>query len=595
VPKETQFLLAETEQGDCILLIPLVGKDFRFSLAGHSEGLALIAETNDVYKTVKSDVGLFVAVGKDPYELMESSARAVMARLRTGRLRREKPLPDFVDDFGWCTWDAFYQEVTAQNVADGLKTFAEGGVEPRFLILDDGWQSTAEKPTGEHRLTSLSPNKKFGGSLRPLVSMAKTEFKIRTFLVWHAFIGYWGGVDGAKLKRYGVRDVLRSFGPGVLTHDPDSNNHWWGALIGLVPEKEIGQFYDDYHRLLREQGVDGVKVDNQGSLEGVANGSGGRVRLTRAYRKALEASVQKHFSGRLMNCMSNANETHLMCRDSSLLRTSTDFWPNRPHSHGLHLYTNAQVGLWFGQFIHPDWDMFQSGHAAGPYHAAGRAVSGSPVYVSDKPGKQNFELLKKLVTSDGKTLRCDDIGLPTRDCLFANVTRDAVLLKIFNSNGEGALIGVFNANYHAEKREQTRLEGSVSPADSPRLKGRDFAVYSHQGGKLSRSALDGKTPVSLREGEWELFTIVPIERGFAAIGLSDKLNSAGAIKQRGWLKPKKYEVTLKDGGQFIAWSEKEPVQCEADGKPVAFRYDAASNALRVRLKNPGEQVVTFTF
>ena len=27
--------------------------------------------------------------------------------------------------------------------------------------------------------------------------------------------------------------------------------------------------------------------------------------------------------------------------------------------------TNAMVGMWFGQFVHPDWDMFQSGHAMG--------------------------------------------------------------------------------------------------------------------------------------------------------------------------------------------------------------------------------------
>ena len=41
--------------------------------------------------------------------------------------------------------------------------------------------------------------------------------------------------------------------------------------------------------------------------------------------------------------------------------------------------------MWFGEFIQPDWDMFQSGHRMGALHAAGRAVSGGPVYVSDKP------------------------------------------------------------------------------------------------------------------------------------------------------------------------------------------------------------------
>jgi len=49
-------------------------------------------------------------------------------------------LPSFVDWFGWCTWDAFYTDVTAEAVKQGLQSLAEGGTPPRFLIIDDGWQ-----------------------------------------------------------------------------------------------------------------------------------------------------------------------------------------------------------------------------------------------------------------------------------------------------------------------------------------------------------------------------------------------------------------------------------------------------------------------
>ena len=30
-------------------------------------------------------------------------------------------LPSFIDWFGWCTWDAFYTDVTAEGVEEGLK------------------------------------------------------------------------------------------------------------------------------------------------------------------------------------------------------------------------------------------------------------------------------------------------------------------------------------------------------------------------------------------------------------------------------------------------------------------------------------------
>ncbi len=172
---------------------------------------------------------------------------------------------------------------------------------------------------------------------------------------------------------------------------------------------------------MKAQGVDGVKVDSQATIEGVATGLGGRVALTRAYRQALEESVVKNFNGRLINCMANGMETYYGSPLTTLIRTSTDFWPLRPETHGLHLYTNAQVGVWFGQFMQPDWDMFQSAHAMGSFHAAGRAVSGGPVYVSDKPDAHDFKLLKKLVLSDGSLLRADNVGRPTRDCLFADV------------------------------------------------------------------------------------------------------------------------------------------------------------------------------
>jgi raffinose synthase len=46
------------------------------------------------------------------------------------------------------------------------------------------------------------------------------------------------------------------------------------------------------------------------------------------------------------------------------------------------------------------------------------------VVCSDKPGHHDFELLKKLVLSDGSVLRAQLPGRPTRDCLFSDPARD---------------------------------------------------------------------------------------------------------------------------------------------------------------------------
>lgn len=58
-------------------------------------------------------------------------------------------------------------------------------------------------------------------------------------------------------------------------------------------------------------------------------------------------------------------------------------------------------------------------------------ISGGPIYVSDKPGRHDIPLLKRLVRSDGSLLRCVGVGRPTLDCLFADVMRDSTsILKV---------------------------------------------------------------------------------------------------------------------------------------------------------------------
>ncbi|KAK1393545.1 hypothetical protein POM88_012601 [Heracleum sosnowskyi] len=52
-------------------------------------------------------------------------------------------------------------------------------------------------------------------------------------------------------------------------------------------------------------------------------------------------------------------------------------------------------------------------HPMAEYHGAARAVGGCGIYVSDKPGHHNFNLLKKLVLPNGSILRAKLPGRPT--------------------------------------------------------------------------------------------------------------------------------------------------------------------------------------
>jgi raffinose synthase len=272
-------------------------------------------------------------------------------------------------------------------------------------------------------LTSLKANSKFrdedaGTDLSKTVTKAKTEFGIDYFFVWHAITGYWAGVDldSPHLNKYSPRRARLNAPPGIIEIDPDMKMffrvcRFMNKRFGVVPPTHIRSFYDDYHSYLRSQGVDGVKVDAQSVVNFIAPGHGGSVALSRAYHQALSKSVIEHFSdkdgpkgagGRIIHCMCHDNEILLQLPSCygrrPLIRGSDDFYPRDAASHGTHLYSNAFNGMLLARCGLQDWDMFQTNLGPASWlHAASRAISGGPVYISDRPGNHNTDILRRMV------------------------------------------------------------------------------------------------------------------------------------------------------------------------------------------------------
>ena len=203
------------------------------------------------------------------------------------------------------------------------------------------------------------------------------------------------------------------------------------------------------------------------------------------------------------------------------------------------------------------------------------------MYVSDKPGEHDAALLRRLVCSDGSVLRADGPGLPTAKTLCVDPTRERVPLEIWNRSGDAGLIGVFHALYaggHAEI-----VSGAVGAADVPGLEGDRFACYALQAEQLSELGRSDARAFSLAEREFEIFWLVPIQQGFAALGLADKLNGPGALRRVDRSVAQACRIELADGGELLAWCDRAPRSVEAGGDAVAFRYEPQSHALRVAL------------
>ncbi|KAJ6808053.1 putative galactinol--sucrose galactosyltransferase 6 [Iris pallida] len=598
VPLETQFLLLESKGngggGDdedvYIVFLPLVEGRFRACLQGNArDELELCMESGDA--DTQSDTfsqALFVgAAGSDPFAAVSNAVGAVKTHLNTFRQRPEKRLPGIVDYFGWCTWDAFYQEVTQEGVEAGLSSLISGGVPPKFVIIDDGWQSVAsdENPgSGSlQRLTGIKENGKFqskedpASGIKSVVTTAKEKYGLKYVYVWHAITGYWGGVrpgvDG--MEAYGSRMAYPKVSPGVQENEPGMKTDSLTLQgLGLVNPKGVHKFYNELHEYLARAGVDGVKVDVQCVLETLGAGFGGRVELTRQYHLALDASVAKNFPDNgCIACMSHNTDALYCSKQTGIVRASDDFYPRDAVSHTIHIASVAYNSVFLGEFMLPDWDMFHSLHPAAEYHASARAISGGPVYVSDAPGKHNFELLRKLVLPDGSILRARLPGRPTRDCLFSDPARDAVsLLKIWNMNKFTGVLGVYNCQgaawsatekknvFHHHARADflsCAVSGSdvhlISEAATDETWGGDCAVYRHRDGELVLLPYRAAMPISLKVLEHEIFTIAPIKDlapgfRFAPLGLVDMYNSGGAVEGLSYIIHSGAGLSDSDGG-----------------------------------------------
>jgi raffinose synthase len=557
VPGETQFLLVEQQCGEALsysLLVPLLSGDVRFSLAGAEGGVAIVP-TEDIHSAKSGAIEMvFVGRSEDPFALVEFSMARIAEHLGTFRIRTAKETPEYIDHFGWCTWDAFYASVDAEKILEGFRSWKSRDFIPGLVIVDDGWLDRS----GDY-LNSFAPAAtSFPEGFASLSSTLKSEFGLKLFGVWHAFQGYWGGLnpDGALGKRYRTIANRGKIRPWEGDQDKEIDLH-------LVDPQDAPQFYRDFYTNV-------IKVDGQSATEVFSKGVRGRVGAMKSLQEAFQKAATEAFGKNVLHCMSHSNDVVLHCQLTNAMRSSDDYRPlfDDP-SQGQHIQDNAYNTLFIGQVAVPDWDMFQSHRAHADFHAAARALSGGPIYVSDHPGEQDTTVLEKLVWFDqgsARALRCPAPAQVSRDRLFVNCRKERKLLKITNLvNGIG-LIGCFHINESTDP-----ISDVFRPSDIRGLKGRRFAVWNQ--GNLGEASPDQEFALTLECCHATIATIAPLEDGFAVLGLLDKYNPPAGVA--GFARGQKEIVfdTL-DGGRVGAYSGEAPKAVMLDGKEVEFGFDS---------------------
>ncbi|XP_042435832.1 stachyose synthase-like [Zingiber officinale] len=461
------------------------------------------------------------------------------------------------------------------------------------------------------------------GGLGGLIKDLKAKFKgLEDVYVWQALCGAWGGVRPGS-THLDAKLVPGKLSPGLAGTMGDlAVDKILEGGIGLVNPAQAGELYDSMHSYLAGAGVTGVKVDVIHTLEYVSEEYGGRVELAKAYYDGLSKSISKNFNGTgIISSMQQCNDFFFLGTwQVNMGRTGDDFWFEDPNGdpmgvywlQGAHMINNSFNSLWMGQFMQPDWDMFQSDHACGEFHAAARAICGGPVYVSDAVGSHDFDLIRKLVFNDGTIPKCVHYALPTRDCLFANPLFDEkTALKIWNLNKFGGVIGAFNCQGCGWNPEEKRVKGysrcykpitgTVHVADvewdqveacTELGEAEEYAVYQHKAKKLILMALNSDVICfTLQPSSFELFSFAPVKKvgtdvEFAAIGLVNMFNCGGTLLEvevDADAVAVKVKVKVKGGGDLLVYSSRKPRGCCLNGVLVGFKYYVEDGKMMVEV------------
>ncbi|KAJ1865421.1 hypothetical protein LPJ73_000007 [Coemansia sp. RSA 2703] len=464
------FILAELSTGAYVALMPFTQNqsiDFTPVLRSSDTG-TLSVHSSQVAPL--STVRIAATINTRPYEAVRELFNRVQQSLTPRHTvnipstsQKTSALHNVALDahLGYCTWNAFYQQVSHSKIISAVRDIFQIGVssgqpQPAWVVIDDGWQSV-NRYDGFGQLYDKCANKeKFPGQLRQTVAELKA-LGISRVGVWHALWGYWGGIDpeGQLAKRYSVQRYHCQWSPVA-----DECDVW------LIAPEGIAHFYDEFYGWLQSEGVSFVKVDYQAAFE-TLEGYGQDISIStmyNAYIDAMESAALKHFGpASIIHCMAQSpqlitrslqskqqEQTEYPPLQRCLFRNSDDYFPNVPSSHGWHIQCNLANSVWsrcLGAHLIADWDMFKPGKKESDIHAASRLLGGGPVYITGGLSDYQNQELSRYVGTSGMFAERNTQFLD-HNMLFSDMTKVPGVLaaSAAATNAEAVLITVYNIN-----------------------------------------------------------------------------------------------------------------------------------------------------
>lgn len=486
-------------------------------------------------------------------------------------------LSEWYDGLTYCTWNGIGQDLTEDKILNALDTLKAEEINIGSLIIDDNWQTLDGEGESQFKRRwkhfEGNPSAFPQGLKKTTDTIRRVHPKIEHIAVWHALLGYWGGIspDGDIAKKYKTKEVSIE---NPAAGGPMAQAFERGSLLAVHPD-DVQKFYDDFFGYLTSVGVDSVKTDAQFFLD-LLQDPEDRRNFLNAYQDAWSISSLKHFSSRAISSMSMFPHAifHSQLptnKPSILLRNSDDFFPDISDSHPWHVFCNAHNAL-LTRFLNviPDWDMFQTSHPYASFHAAARCVSGGPICITDVPGEHDRSLINEITmpTVDARTVTLRP-NLAGRTLDMYHDFNERHILRVGSYTGwartGSGIIGLFNIS-------DVSSSAIVPLMDFPGIHEGytgQYIVRAHSSGKITRpmqpAAHDSLVSVQLEPKSAEILTMYPLQsfrvrRGHgretkvAILGLLGKMTGVAAlgtsdieVETNGRLR---FEVRLKGLGQL---------------------------------------------
>lgn len=531
IPERTQ--IAYLKYADrCTCFVPMVGKQFKAALSAGTPDELCLSMTACAGGQTQIDEPLYLSADGVTVQEAVHKAFACLVDIKGIRPREARRIPEMFRYLGWCSWDAFRTEITEDKLREKADELTAKHVPVKWMLFDDGWFDAREK-----MLYDFIPDKeKFPNGFKSMIEDIREKGDIRWFGIWHALGGYWDGISpDSPLVQSESEYLYRTV-----------NGH-------IVPSPKTGSgFYGDWYRVLRREGIDFVKVDGQSAAPIYFRSSMPVSEAARGMNEALESGAAR-MDGAIINCMGMAMENILARPTSAISRNSDDFVPEKENGFAEHLLQNAYNAIYHDEVYCCDWDMFWTKHEDAVKHSLLRAISGGPVYFSDRIGDTQPDVIKPLVYADGRVLMMERSAKPTEDCVFSDPMKDGVL-KLHNVASWGGRKGGGIAAYNLTDKRQTV---TFTPKDIPDLDVSDrYWVYDYFGkrvNELGRNEI--YTDVLDRDG-FAWFVILPKVTKIACFGLLDKY--AGFTAVESIREGEKTQVIVLRQSGTLGWASDEP-------------------------------------